>query len=190
MLRKADAAKMQYIAPRPGVPYSMTIPTTYSLGPCATTTCCAVPTVACNAPCRKEEKDTTMYLNNSPIDIQQKQYLTERLAREYREKNDTLRHDFNLVDDDAPSTPAEMIERITKGRFEVSKDILDAEMYDGALYHAFSWRDPAAKKDQAGYDAAYKAMSDAKTAATDTIIVKDAEAGLAAVTEFASKTFH
>lgn len=162
---------------------------TYSLGPCATTTCCAVPTpgptVACN-----QEKDTTMYLNNSPIDIQQKQYLTERLTKEAREKQDALRHDFNLVDDEAPKSPAELIERITKGRFVVDEDTLNRDIHISELPYFFIWRDPAAKKDQAGYDAAYKAMQAAKTAATDTIIVKDAEAGLAAVTEFASKTFH
>lgn len=166
-----------------------------SLGSC---TCTEKVCAPCAAPLppkgwagKQEEKDTTMmYLNNSPLDIQQKAYLADRLNKASHKKEDDLCHAFNLVDDDAPESIAELVDRITKGRFVADDETLKRKVYHGELLHSMTWRDPAAKRDQDGYDAAYKAMQAAKTAATDAIMVKDADAGLAAVTDFASKTFH
>jgi len=140
------------------------------------------------------EKETTMYLDTrASLDMQKKQYLLNRLDNEHRKMVAPLSKTFGLSDDTPPKTPSELVERIQAGKFVIpSEEDQKKRRYYGpedAIY-SFRWRDPAAKEDQAGYEAAEKALTTAYTEAKDAIMIKSDEDGLKALEDFKSKTFH
>jgi hypothetical protein len=85
-------------------------------------------------------------------------------------------------------TPQSLIDRILAGKFVIPEERKHQKVYDPSDY--IIWRDPAIKKDEAGFTAASKAIDEASSDVLDTIIVKGNEAGLEAVNAFKAKTFH
>lgn len=106
-------------------------------------------------------------------------YLTGRLHDAFDAKNTELQRMFHLIDDQAPRTPEELIERIKAGKFTLpEKD--KRRTYWGA-YDQIIWRDPSAKKDQDGYDAAFDLLEKERTKAKDAIMISDPADGLKAI---------
>lgn len=160
--------------------------------------------------CEQEEKERAMrtaitsapasyanaqvYAPQSEI-AEQRAYLLDRLNTICWAKRDDERKPFGLVDDEAPKTIKERKERIAAGKY-VFKYYRDEEDYDEDEEHydidrvTLRWRDPAVKEDQKGYDAAMEKLKKDMTSYRDTIRIKDADTGLAAVQEFEAKTYH
>lgn len=149
-----------------------------------------IPAAAKTQPCIKEEKEDTMYLNAStPLEIQQKAFLNDRLRSSYNEKLQDLRLTFGLVDDDAPTTWNELVERITSKRFTITEEKAKERFYFSEVMYAPTWRDPSKVKDQDGFDKAEAEARDAKRDAEAAIMIKSADEGLAAVEAFEAKSF-
>lgn len=120
----------------------------------------------------------------------QRRFLEGRLEEAYLAKREELRKQFNMIDDPAPKNPDELIERLASGRF------VKLQKPDGAgdswfRYHSvrgdwFQWRDPAAKADRPGYDAAKAALKAKRETVREDIRVLDPKDALAAVRAFAS----
>lgn len=150
-----------------------------------TTTSLAVKCIDSQA---KETKDSAMYFENgTPIETQQRVYLRNRLSSIYNEKNRKLRQEFGLEDDEEPKTLQETIDRLSSGKFtpRFDKKPEDIKVHGWmALQEYVRWHDPSVKADEDGYATAEKALSEAKTKATDVIIVKSPEDGLAALEAF------
>lgn len=122
----------------------------------------------------------TMYIDtNSPIPNQQKAYLAERASKTYREQQTTLRKTFFMDDDAAPSTSKDLVDRILAGQYTIDKKYEDSYTPLGTGY--IEWRDPAKPADKAGYEAATVELKKQYTTVADAIMIKDADAGLAAI---------
>lgn len=136
--------------------------------------------------------ETNMYVDaRMTTDLNQKQYLADRLSKTFTTKKEAMKTTFGLVDDKAPKTPKELAERIKAGLFTMPCYANDeAEFGDWCsprdLVGYFTWRDPAVKKDEDGFKKAIADLSTAKDKALDLIMVKDAEAGLTALEAFQS----
>lgn len=142
----------------------------------------------------KTTKDKTMYndcddccSNNDPA-IRAQNYLENRLSGVIMTKEQTLRKDFGLVDDERPQTPKDLIERITSGKFTVPSDKMENADYEPI--RRFRWRDPSVKEDHAGYKTACGLMQDASTEVLDAIHIQTKEEALKAIKEYETKTFH
>lgn len=140
---------------------------------------------------KQETKGTIMCYDDdccgstTPIDIRQKEYLDSRAYDTRYAKDRELERKFGLMDDLPPTTVKEVRERLLAGKWTLrGKD--DARVYGEA---PIRWRDPAIQEDRAGFDAAKKLLDKAFTDVKDAIMIKDAEAGLAAVKAFETATF-
>lgn len=132
-----------------------------------------------------------MYINDKlSIETQQKSYLFDRLANVKDGLIDMLQKQFYLIDDNAPKTKADFIDRVTKGLFMVNDandGLITAEDWDDeenkVFYNNFPnsihWR--SKKPDREGYEEASKELIKAVTATKDQIMVGDAATGLKAV---------
>jgi hypothetical protein len=141
---------------------------------------------------KQEKGNNPMYMNaTTPLDIQQKQYLTERARTVYYDLEHKLYNQFFINYDEKPKNKAELVDRITKGLFMIRSDAGDLiaasdwdddedEVSYGFLGNIV-WRDPAKKADFAGKDEAAKALSKQYTLTKDIIMVSDAATGLKAI---------
>jgi len=141
--------------------------------------------------CKKEEK--MLDLNQKRID-----HLTQRLNDATRSHIESLRPFYNLEDEDAPRSLKQLADRIKEGRYIIvndngTEDLDQPTIGYFELYYSlgrnFRWRDPAKKLDTEGYNAAIARRDKASRDVMDVIIIKDADAGLAAVQEFEAKDF-
>jgi hypothetical protein len=136
---------------------------------------------------KPEPKEKTMLtyidMTDTPSDaLIQKRYFGERINSTFYAKDNEAEHAYGLVDDTPPKTPNELIQRIKDGKITIQKGKEDSVVYDPVRF--IRWRDPAVVEDRPGYEACYKTLIAAKTAAEDIIVAKDAEAALAAVKDF------
>lgn len=135
-------------------------------------------TIAGSVPCQK--KETKMYVDNDKhIESSKINYLTQRADNLWYTQHDKLRKQFGLIDDDAPQTAQEIVDRITSGKYVLKVDTKDKKNYDPVRY--ISWRDPTVKADQAGFDAAMKLFEKAKQDTMDIIAIDTPMNALAAV---------
>jgi hypothetical protein len=127
---------------------------------------------------------------------QDRKYLRNRLQAILDSKDHELREKFNLIEV-RPASAKEAIDWLSKGNFEVGHpewmggeaDL--SKMTWGDFTHHFEWTDPSRPEDRDGYNAAYKTLSKAYTAAEDMIVVAEkSEDALKAVQEFESATFN
>lgn len=139
--------------------------------------------------------------DNTITDIsKQREYLESRARNIFYTKADEIPKLFNLTDDDPPKDTEEMIERIKEGKYALlPKRDPNSRRYEDeyndwgdyvGLSRRIKWKDPTKVADQEGADKAQDALRVDFTKVKDIIMVKDAEAGLAAVQEFESKTYH
>ena len=99
----------------------------------------------------------------------QRAYLTDRLYTIRETHKDALRKQFGLIDDEAPATPAEFIQRIADGKYTIDKEMLDKKSYTPSYY--IRWRDPSVVEDIKGYEAAKLKLDDAYRTAKDAAIL-------------------
>lgn len=133
----------------------------------------------------KTKKGNTMhYVEISP----EKDRLLSRARDIYSQKDQQARKDFHMDDDTAPSTPEELIERITTGKYALIPE-KDRRSYWSAM-NCIKWRDPKFPADKDGYTAAEEKLDKLYDAAKDEIIVYDPEKALASLRAFESATLH
>lgn len=160
-----------------------------SMSPCYPTPCVAAKT----APVKKKAKnmyDCDEYGCGEPLNEAQqtKNHLIGRLDSVSSEKTDGLSKAYGLRDDERPKTPREFLDRITNGKFVVAEDNMNKKIY--YFEDAVRWRDPAIKRDEEGFALASKKLEDARTDATDEIMVKTPEQGLDVLKAFKAATFN
>lgn len=142
---------------------------------------------------QKKEKD--MYNNITlnptekfdPIETAQ-DHLIERLSTATETKISAARKAFGLENDERPRTPQGFVDRILAGKFVIPEDRKTQYAYDPTDY--IVWRDPSIKKDEPGFTTAANAINTASDDVMDILIVKGAEAGLAAINEFKTRTIN
>lgn len=138
---------------------------------------------------KKKEVENTM--TNETMEQTQQKYLLDRARNVYYGLEEKLYDQFNIHDDDAPTTKEDFLARVTAGEFVIissdgSKIAAndwddDEDETDFGLMNSIRWRDPAKKADPKGKDIAWKALQDKLTATKDIIMVSDAATGLKAV---------
>lgn len=177
-----------------------------SLFDCCDAPCTAVPCVPSpwgyTPVIQEQEKEQTMRIETIAVApaaqseiATQRHFLENELYAARSLKARDMRKDFFLEDDEAPKTIKERKQRIADGKYiidwNVDEDDYDEDMeYYGVSRGSIIWRDPKFPKDQKGYDAAIKAMETEVKLTKRIIEIKDADAGLTAVTDFEAKTFH
>lgn len=119
---------------------------------------------------------------------QTKNHLIMRLNESSNEKESALHKAYGLRDDERPKTPREFLDRITQGKFVVSEDNMNKNIY--YFEDAVRWRDPSVKKDEAGYKLAATKVQDAQSDAIDEIMVKTPEQGLDVLKAFKATAFN
>jgi len=133
-----------------------------------------VPTACKAAECKKKE-------GKNPMD-DKVYYLESRIYNTASQKVSAFATQFGINDDPDPRTPAELVERITAGKY-ILPDATKRKAY--SALDGIRWRDPAVKEDTDGYKAAVKAMKVQQQIAEDIIKLKDpATDGLAALQAF------
>lgn len=136
-----------------------------------------------NNPMRYYDEYNDVYVDAPPAqtdDYQKRNYLQGRIYETQSAKNHDLMKTFGLVDDDAPATAKEFIQRIQDGKFVLKKETEDKKTYRPADF--ITWRDPAVLEDQEGFAAASVKFSVAVTDAVDTAkIAADPADGLKAL---------
>jgi hypothetical protein len=124
-----------------------------------------------------------MYVDTlAPIDGQQKAYLLNRVRSIRADKESMLLTRYNIVDDPAPVSAEELVERITQGKYIITPK--DPRRYDYSPFDRITWRDPAKVKDEAGHLKALEVLQAMKTKVKDAIWIGTPEDGLKAVQEF------
>lgn len=122
---------------------------------------------------KKEENPMASYASAQIIadttEKDQRAYITDRLYTIEHQHKDALRKQFGLIDDEAPRTPAEFIQRISDGKYTIDKEKLDKDTYAPANY--IRWRDPSVVEDRPGYEAAKLKLQDAYRTAKDAAIL-------------------
>ncbi len=139
---------------------------------------------------QKETGEDTMYHDYSNAqDAQQRNYLFDRLDTLASQKTAALRVDFNLTEE-APKTLKEFLDRIKSGDITVKEDRMDSKLgYASRALDFIVWRSPKKVADEAGFEKAKAALTEAKTKATDVIAVLSLKEGLDAVNAFEGQSF-
>lgn len=132
---------------------------------------------------QEQEKENTMTMT---LDLQQMDFFRDALRTKKDEKLEALRKQFGLTDDTTPQSEQELVDRITSGKFILDENSKDLYQYSlGNIIRGITWRDPAIKKDQAGFDAAKKTLLAAYEQA-EFAIMTDPSKGADAVNTFAA----
>lgn len=137
----------------------------------------------------------SMNVDATPINPEDKarDHLLNRVERAAAEKKEPLLRAFGLQDDDSPRSLKDFFARINAGKYIIPTDekALTREYWGlSDVVDEIRWRDPAVKEDQAGFDAAVKAVRKAQNDAADEIIVKTPVEGLQVFRDFQAKTFN
>lgn len=119
---------------------------------------------------------------------QTKNHLISRLGEFANEKESVLRKAYGLQDDERPKTPREFLDRVTQGKFVISDENMNKNIY--YFEDAVRWRDPSVKKDEAGFKLAATKVEDARTDSLDEIMVKTPEQGLDILKAFKATAFN
>lgn len=146
-------------------------------------------TPECDQGQKKKEKKMNFNFDSESPQANTLEYLSNRTYNVYSAKRDGLMKKYGLVDDDAPTTPREVIDRLASGKFVVNQDNMDKRAYGSFNY--FVWRDPAQKKDKEGFAVAETALNAARTKAEDVMVVMtDPATQLKALQDFESTTIN
>lgn len=143
---------------------------------------------ACEAPA-KTKKGNQMsryydeyndcYVDATSSDTQDtRNYFRGRIQSISCEIDTKLMRQFGLRNDETPADFEEFMARIQAGKYVFERDEWKKNRY-WADY--IQWRDPAVKKDQAGYDAAWNAFTKERDKTLDTVMALPADKAMAAV---------
>jgi hypothetical protein len=142
------------------------------------------------APCQKKEEDMNSYANvtaamniSDTTEKDQRRHLQNRLYDIASSKKYALKKQFGLTNDDTPNTFEELLARIQGGKYVIDEKNAKRRDYNGGLGYV-TWRDPAVKEDQAGYDAAKKELDAAQQKVSDDIAILPPADGLASLRAF------
>lgn len=133
-----------------------------------------------------QKKEQAMYEYNKEHEATE--HLEYRLDILWEDKVVDLQKTFGLRDDNPPSTPREIIDRITKGQYKVNADSMDREVWNP--FGQIRWRDPARQEDYQGFEKARSTANAARVKTLDEIRILPSEKGLEALRAFESATFH
>lgn len=143
----------------------------------------------------KKEKEKKMYnldincdCNSAPAnpELVAKNYLVNRLFNAKDIKYSAAYEAFGLTTDTRPTTPKDLVERITSGKFVIKTDMEICKTHYPMDY--IEWRDPAIKKDRPGFEAWEKLLNTAHLAAKDQIMIGTPADGLKALQAFEAST--
>lgn len=123
-----------------------------------------------------EEKETDMKMNDATLEADKVRYLLNRLESEHFSKNGVLLKMFGMEDDNFPSSPRELLDRIERKQFVIPEDKMDSEV--GNPIYLFKWCDPNKERDFVGYKAAFEELDVIFQDYYDQIKVKGSDAGL------------
>lgn len=170
----------------------------YKMNECSLVDCCVVSTEP--TPCAYNKKETAMDTTTIyDIEDEKRSYLRNRLTDIRYQKASKLEKEFGLLDDDAPKTPQEYVDRIKSGMvtFPTDEEFIknNANMsFNGwcALKpgSTLRWRDPAVKEDRDGYHKAMTAFEATETPVYDAIAIEDPKDALDAVQAHEQATLH
>lgn len=157
--------------------------------------CCDMPRKGICTKSKKEKKMNRVNIEDISVNIEakaqatdesQRQHLQYRLEDEATKKFASLRKQFYLDDDDRPSTPKELVDRILAGKYILpsEEEAKKMQYWGHSIFSQITWRDPALKADQAGYDKAFDALMALKTDASDDIRVQSPADGLVTLRKF------
>lgn len=141
---------------------------------------CPAPTVKIGwaKPAKQEDKipmasyAQATVINPASLESDQRSHVRARLRDLKYDHVTALKKQFGLVDDDAPRTPAELIERITSGNYTIDEEHLDYKSWGaGGAAEYIRWRNPNVIEDKAGFKAAEKKLDDAYQSAKDAAIL-------------------
>jgi hypothetical protein len=115
-------------------------------------------------------------LTEANTDLDKRTHLQYRLSCIFGAKDHALEQKFGLMDQDAPKTPKELVERIKSGMFTYTEEERADDETTWAFcnpYRGLRWRDPSLKEDRPGYNEAYKELKKTKLKVADSIAIKD-----------------
>lgn len=132
---------------------------------------CAVPCVKKQAPKNKEQKETDMRYDYVSTNTEQAQrsYALSRLEEIRQSKNNDLRKQFGLNDDEAPLSLNELLARFNSGKWTFPEDKKDKQYGTYTIFDIIRWRDPAVKEDDAGYKTAGEKLGESYQKGRDAI---------------------
>lgn len=114
-----------------------------------------------NSICQKEEVNpmasyaSATVVAAESIEAGQRYAVRSALSTAFEKAKLGLKKQFGLIDDDAPKTPTELVERIAAGKYTIDAKDADYEGWDASSAVRYvRWRDPAVVEDKAGYKAA------------------------------------
>lgn len=142
--------------------------------------------------CTEQEKENTMSYDTlkfrETAEGKRVQYLEERASALFYEKDSDLQKQFGLRDDDYPQEAEELVKRIQDGKFTITEKTPNNIFFGSGAFGRLRFRDPAMKRDEAGYNAAYQKLQALLQDTKDAIMIKSADEGLAAVKAFEAAT--
>lgn len=129
---------------------------------------------------RYYDEDQDCYVHAPETDAaDQRSYFKNRISQIGYDKTAELRRKFGLENDFAPESATELVKRIQDGKYVIKKEYEDKKAYNPFQY--ITWRDPAVKEDQVGFDAAWNAFEKAQTKARDAVMALSADKAMEAV---------
>lgn len=119
----------------------------------------------------EQSKETDMRYDYTSTNNEQAQrsYALSRLEEIRSNKNQGLRKQFHLDDDEAPQSLNDMLARFTSGQFVFPEDKKDKQYGWYSVFDMIRWRDPAVKEDDAGYKTANDKLSTVYQTSRDAI---------------------
>jgi len=111
-------------------------------------------------------------------------YLRDRLCNVFNDGRRALAGKFYLLEDNAPQTAKQFVERIQEGKFQLPTTDDNGITAYGTGPYGLIYRDPAQVADKDGYEAALKLLRDAKQEAIDVVNTLDETQSLQALKDF------
>jgi hypothetical protein len=133
-------------------------------------------------PTEEEEKE---YVMNTDHKNNERYYLQTRADNIHFYKVRELQRKYGLVDDQAPKSPSEAIQRLKDGKYTLPTD----EEYQKHYAYAnpiglLRWRDPDLKEDKDGFNKATEALGVTMKPLFDAINILDPKDALVVLQEF------
>jgi hypothetical protein len=98
------------------------------------------------------------------------------------EKEEALRHEYGMKNDERPSTAKELVARILAGLYVMRDEYADYDCYNPVEY--ITWRDPKVVKDIEGFKVALKALEKKYVETVDKIYISTGEEALKLFNKF------
>lgn len=155
---------------------------------CVTTPCDPVPCFPSKA-CKKKPYNncveaTTEETTKMNIEREKISYLQGRIYTIVSQADTALERKFGLIDDEAPHTPKELVDRIASGKYVLPEK--NDRNYGYGPLHGMKWRDPSMVTDRDGYRAAAATLEKAAQPIKDAIQILPVDQALKMLQDFES----